>query len=348
MHYIFLLLFLFVLLPLDFTQIDKRYLLLLSIILLSAFASIYSQTGSIDYPGYESYFECISIPECAEDLVVEPSFKLIVNVFQGTMGTNFWLFISTYSVLAIVIKLYFLKKYSPFFMLSVLVYVCYNFLIHDMTQVRAALSLAFFWLAVDKYSENSLKKSFVFFMLAVVLHASAVAGGVIYFLNKRTLNKAFFFFVVIFAYAISFIVPKAPFLALVSDAFPGTRLSVYAAGFGVELWDFNAINMTVFIFFIMNSLLLFRLKEGEASEIEVIVCKLGFVAVAAFGATYWVPALGMRTFEYLNSLYVLTFVFVVKNYRNAYMYLFVLGAGFFYWANNLINHQLMLDFSPLW
>ncbi|MDP3843866.1 MAG: EpsG family protein [Oxalobacteraceae bacterium] len=344
MQYTILLFVLIFLHVLDYSKADRRTLLIGSIILLSSFAVVYSQTGSIDYDGYKSYFDCIGIPDCSSELSVEYGFKLIVNVFQVIFGDNFWLFISSYSVLAIIIKLYFLKKYSPYFMLSVFFYFCYNFLMHDMTQVRVGISLAFFWLAIDKYCERLPWKSFGFFLLAVLMHTSALVGGIIYLLSRESFSKRFYYLLIPVSYIISFSVNREYLLSLPSIFFPDSRLSIYSAGFENEIWAFNPISPTIIIFLVANILLMIKIQMKESSAIEIISCKLGFFAVAAFSLTYWVPALGIRAFEYLNSLYPLVFVFAIKKYNNKYIYALFFLFGLFYWENNLINHEIMLDF----
>ena len=155
-------------------------------LLLAIYAALYAD-ASWDYAGYLEYFDCIRGRSCAEDVSerVELTFLAtasFLGLLLGSAGGPF--LVAIYSSTAVMLKLHLLSRECKSFGVALLGYLCIGWFLHEMTQIRVGLAVAFLWLAVHALSAQLRVRAVAYFGMAVLVHYSA-ALGLIYFVFRR-------------------------------------------------------------------------------------------------------------------------------------------------------------------
>lgn len=118
----------------------------------------------------------------------EPSFNILRSIGHKTGNPVFVVFL-LYAIISVIGRIYFLRKISPYFWGSMIVYTGYYFIYNDMIQIRAAVAtmllLPIILAAVDR-------KTIIFWalvVLSVCFHYSAAIFGIVYFIKPDRINK---------------------------------------------------------------------------------------------------------------------------------------------------------------
>lgn len=156
--------------------IKNKYIYLIYILYLIIFATIfvfYFSPDSVNYRGQSNkyYFS---------DLInfqwnnVEPGF-VFLSAFFNYFNIHYIYVIVCCLILAVTLKVNFIVKNfnDPFFIL--LGYTSYFFILHEMTQIRAAVALAFGIYAIRYFSENKIARANFFIILSSLFHYSLIS-----------------------------------------------------------------------------------------------------------------------------------------------------------------------------
>jgi hypothetical protein len=117
-------------------------------------------------------------------LIVEASKLLFSDPVRGTFVV--------FAILGVLLKLYAIKKISPFPVLSVLVYICFYFILHEMTQIRVGVATAIFLIAIPDIANKNLRGFLLKTALATMFHYSSIIMVPLYFLTPKKHNKIFY------------------------------------------------------------------------------------------------------------------------------------------------------------
>lgn len=118
----------------------------------------------------------------------EPSFNLICKIgyIVGNPVTTVFLI---YASISIIGRVYYLKKMSPYFWGSMIVYSSYYYIYNDMIQMRAAVATMLLLPIIIAAKERKIGPYILLVILATLFHFSAVVFIFIYFLNANNINK---------------------------------------------------------------------------------------------------------------------------------------------------------------
>lgn len=150
-----------------------------------------------DYMMYQKNYS--NGPSANGSRELEPTFVWMVAISP----TFLWM-LAFYAMLSVSTNLYSIYTNSPNIWLSLLLFIPYYFPLHDMIQIRAAVSCAILLLSIRYISE---RKWWIFFPLALIaflFHYSASVMFLLYFVPKKTLNKWIWSAVMLLALAFSF------------------------------------------------------------------------------------------------------------------------------------------------
>ena len=123
----------------------------------------------------------------------ETGFHFIAWVFRHTFGASFNFFIGCSAAVSLGIKIWLFKRYLKYPFFGILLYTAIFYPIHEYTQYRVALSLAFSYLAVHLILERRWMWSFVLFLISISLHGSSLLlfaaglGGYLFKGNRTVL-----------------------------------------------------------------------------------------------------------------------------------------------------------------
>lgn len=174
----------------------NTFLLLLFVFL----ASIRFESGA-DYTSYEEIFESTS--EQFRPWLIEPLFSTLSFII-GIFSKNFNFFLFIIALISITLKFRFINKYSPYIILSTLIYFCGNYLSQDLGQIRQGLAIAFTFSALDKYLENNKKGFYLFTITASLIHYSAMIFILVPLIDKIHFNLLIKISTWVIAFLISF------------------------------------------------------------------------------------------------------------------------------------------------
>ena len=121
---------------------------------------------------YNTYLDFFKNPSGISALLTEPTFKMI-NALARFCGAPLLLFV-VYAFLSVPLKVYAIKRLSPYWYLSILLWFSHLFIIQEMTQIRVAVSSAIFLFSLPLLSEGKKMKFICCLIFAILFHYSAL------------------------------------------------------------------------------------------------------------------------------------------------------------------------------
>ncbi|XUA20583.1 EpsG family protein [Citrobacter sp. OP27] len=270
-----------------------------------------------------SYLEAYKSFRLGEISIVEPTFNLfsaLANSFFGSGGIVLVFFF--YSFIAVTLKLYVIHNYSREKILSIIIYLCMFYILHEFTQIRAGVAAAFFIYSLPNLI-NGEKRNYLFkILIACTFHLSAVLLLPLVFLSNKKIN---FYFVFIFPLLCLGIVlaigDVSSLLIQVFEHFPGiigNKIISYING--AQLYGrfdnvniFSKITISTYIIFIVYFFGV--LKSKCYDESDIIFLKIFSIMLSVFYIFSSVPVLASRTFELLSASFILSFPHIIKKFR---------------------------------
>ncbi|MDE6006712.1 MAG: EpsG family protein [Muribaculaceae bacterium] len=131
---------------------------------------------------YEQYYDMGGGDKMNREL--EPTFTILVR-----MAPSFMVLLGLYAVLSVSGHIVAIFSNSPNIWLSLLIYLSYTFILHDMIQMRAGVAIGLLLIAVRFIRERKWIVYFLFVALAYTFHYSALIFVFFYFIPTKHLNK---------------------------------------------------------------------------------------------------------------------------------------------------------------
>ena len=135
---------------------------------------------------YEYYLFNYDEPLTA--FAVEFSFIILSSIVSKFTSDVHGLFF-IYALLGITLKFIAIKRASKFLFLSLFIYLCHFFVLHDMIQIRVSIATALLILAIKPLCNNDKRTVFVLIATATFFHYSALALLVLLILNNKPLSQ---------------------------------------------------------------------------------------------------------------------------------------------------------------
>ena len=144
--------------------INKNYLYIISIgiilILIAGFRPIGIDKDSLNYTSILGVHL-----ENASFISIEPAFWLINEFNHIVFNSEVQTFFLIFAIIGVSLKLYAVKILSTNPLMSILVYIAFYFVLHEMTQIRAGVSIALIYISIP-YIIN--KQFFKFILLMFI------------------------------------------------------------------------------------------------------------------------------------------------------------------------------------
>lgn len=202
-------------------------------------------TIGIDLQNYIPYFNIINGLNL-DNLFYLPLERgyVILNKLVGLVGgENVFLFVVAFiSLLGVY---YSIKKYSKNYMLSVFIYITFQFYIFIFSGLRQGIAFSIVWLSLKYVKERKLVKFILIVLLASMFHKTALIFLPVYFIaNKRITLKYVLLFLVVF---ISMLILKVQLVTFVTSFL----YSTYAVSNTSGGYSLLVLLFAVFVFFIL-------------------------------------------------------------------------------------------------
>lgn len=135
-----------------------------------------------DYSNYVEYFYNV------DNAFVEYSFKFIVYLVDSLFRNEIKFLFVIYACLGIIIKFHAIKKLTELIWASILIYISYYFMLHEMTQIRIGVSSAFLLLSIIPLYNNNKRYFLLCVICATFFHYSSFIILFLWFI-KKGINK---------------------------------------------------------------------------------------------------------------------------------------------------------------
>jgi hypothetical protein len=292
----------------------------------------------------------------------EPTYWLFQQInlffFSGQAASFFIVF----AFISILLKAHAIKAYSYYPWLSLLCYICFFYIIQDMTQIRAGVAIGFvFWSTKDIIDKS--KNSFIAkIILATLFHYSAIVFMALYFIKPSFYKSKWFYCVLpLFGVFLAKLNISLIFIQTVANYLPSflsSKIWIY-----IELLQSGQLNIVdpinignLFLLCIYYFALwlcvrrervasMHHYNTDEAFKIKIsaysIKC-LGFGFFFLFSFSF-IEVFAYRIANYLFFYLIIIIPFIIKNIKPKLL----IGSAFVVFLAYICikNISLMLDFK---
>jgi len=151
-----------------------------------------------DYMMYERNYTMGNTSNYNREL--EPTFNWITAVSPSFLWLLFF-----YALMSCGTNVYAILRNSPNIWLSLIIYLCIFFVVHDMIQIRAGVACAILLLGIRYIKERKWWIYFPLSAIAILFHYSAAVFPLLYFLPYKNPNKWFWSALLVAATVMSFL-----------------------------------------------------------------------------------------------------------------------------------------------
>lgn len=273
-------------------------------ILIGCLCAIRYQIG-YDYVNYKNLIEGNYRYDIEFDRI-EPLIKSLIVLCRNTDWTQLFFVIT--SIIIIGGITYFIKKESRDYKLSAFLFMCIPlFFWNSLSIIRQFVAITFALLMFMQIEKGYIKKSLLFYILAIMSHSSAILLGVVYFAKKITLSKVQYFTF----FAISFLL--FPAFKLILEFFINNGYFIeYAKYLGSE--DLTGGKVLVYLFDLFFLLILFTIPRSSFDDTKFkYYFNIFFIGVFIYNAMSSVSVLASRLTTYFLVTLITILPYAINN-----------------------------------
>lgn len=355
--FIYIAIFIFIaLLALAEQIIGKKHLFefrLLLAAMLIVFAAFRPEGGDRDYENYLFSFELFLEPSdyfthYFEWAFFDPMYYLIPSFIKTFISQYSYAIITFifFSLLAVSLKFSGINKLSRFFFLSVLVYFSNFYLLHEMTQIRAAVATGLFLTGLYYFEKKSYLTFFILILVAFLFHYSSLIYLFLFFINSTKINFKIYFGLM--AATLLFAVINMGFIFSFFNLELLGPLTMRASSH-VEMTEYgiadkiNKLNVMFLASFAITAMLVFFSDAiYQQNKYAYLLLKIQVWGLFIFQFFSAVSAIAFRFSELFLCVQILTLPFIVYLFRNRWIgvAMVILISGGYFWIN-LFYEKLM-------
>jgi hypothetical protein len=275
----------------------------LILILLAGFREVGIDPDSI---GYKKYYE--------SDLILflaEPTFAFISFIVRNVFN-NFQFVLVLYAIIGILIKYKAINRLTDLKFLSVIVYFGTYYLLHDFTQIRAAVASGILLLCI----EPLVKRKFWHFLFLVILafffHYSSIVLLPLWFLdNKQFSKKKKFLLYISIPIGVLFYLLKLDIIVMIPIETIKYKIEIYKATQESADVTLNVFNLVYVVKYLIFYVLLFfyDLLYLKAKYVSILL-QIYALSLFAYLALSQNTIFAMRISELLGIVEILLIPFL--------------------------------------
>jgi transmembrane protein EpsG len=248
-----------------------------------------------------------------------------------------------YALLAFSVKTYVFLVYSKAPLLSFVVFICGFVLLHEYTQIRAAVAVGVFLTSIGDLTKGNLYRYMLKVLIAIAFHWSSIILIPLYFLvRKLSLNKHISILVIIVLFSQFVLIFDFDLLDSVNH-FLSSREGVNPFGPVVEFKIFNLLSLSqLMIVLVCFGLHIYKnntfLDKTEITMLKILAISIGaYFAFASIGLV----VLAFRVSAYLNVVQILFIPAVAVKFRPTYFSIALVLLYFSIVLNHMISTILL-------
>lgn len=277
--------------------------------------------------------------------MAEPTFWIINQFNQLLLGGNDQIFFLIYAILGVTIKIIAINRLSSLPLLSVYLYICLYFVLHEMTQIRVGVACGIFLLAIPDIVNKNFRIYLFKTLIAMAFHYSAIIMLVVYFVNNKNINRKIYFFLPIIGLFLAFIpnlmLTIFTFFEFILPSVIANKVTIYISLIDNEDYNkiniFNLFTLSLICFYYFALFNIWRLK----TELDIVLIKFFGLQLFIYYAFSSIPAFAIRLSEFIGFSLVLlipNLIFMFKQKLLPILFILVWGGGYFWFVSiNIIN-----------
>ena len=340
------------------TYNNKYRLLYYNVLFLLVFMLLFAIAGfrpvgvTRDSGGYAVAIQSFIITHDYNFSILEPSFYLITNVSKFLFNDVVRGVFILYALLGVSLTLYAIKKNSSFPLLSLMVYICSYFILHEMTQIRVGVATAMFLLAIPDIVNRNLKSFLMKTALAILFHYSAIIILFTYLLGSKTYTsktytKPFYLFLpIIGALFAVFNVGRFFFTTILNllPKFLSYKINIYLDLYKLGVFNkakvFNNISYIVLLLIYYFAIVNINKFKNETDVLELKILGWG---IFSFYLLSFLPVLGFRVSEFLSIVSIFVLPSLITIVREKYfVFSLVIFYSFLVLYNEIVIQKLII------
>lgn len=316
----------------------KLYVLLA--IVLIAFATFRDGDKVRDYSNY------IYLYNLAQDgalFDVEYSFEVISLFVNFVFGNVVFLFF-IYAFIGVSIKLFAIKELTEFWFMSLMIYICNFYILHELTQIRAGIAAGLLLLCVKPIYERKFKLFILFFTIAIFFHYSALVILPLWFLGYK-INRNILLAAIPLAYIIYIL--NVNLIAIIPIDHIQYKMELYLQlqKMGGKEWSeinvFNSILLLkIFVFYI----LMFNIEYlKEKNKYIPLLVNIFCFSLMSFPIFANIPIVGFRINELLGIVEIILIPLLIYLFKpKIFAKLIVVGIGIIYLYVSVVYNKYII------
>jgi len=276
----------------------------------------------------------------------EPTFWLFVNISDLIFYNKVFGVLLFYSILGVGVKIYSIYKLSLRPFLSIVVYICLYFILHEMTQIRVGVASGIFLLSIIDIANKNPRKFLLKLILATLFHYSAIIMAPFYFLNKSKIKLKYYLYLPIIGLVLSLFPHLIRFfLEIIINYFPtfisyklNTYLGLINSGVHNQINIFNLYYLSLFLIYYF---VLINYKKFKSQYDYIYIKILGWLLFLFYSFSF-LPILSFRISEFLGLVLIILLpnsIYIFKQKILIYVGIIFYSVGLLY--NYIFIQQLI-------
>lgn len=297
---------------------SSNSLYIILVICLVCVAGFRSGSSLPDYATYAGYYSNVVAGQLS--YFIEISFVLLAKLSNIILADNSIVLFVIYAIIGVSLKTYAIKKLTPLFFLSLLIYISNYFILHEMIQIRAGVATAFILLSIVPLYDRSLKNFVLLIGLAALFHYSSIIFLLLWFLKTKRFNRMLFVSLLPLSYLLHFIINIGDFIGLISSYIPFVdiveKLTTYSQGpdaFKINLFGLFPLTRIIILLFFM----VFVHNIQRQNKYFYLLLKMYAIGIFSYIALSSYPVIAVRigyTLLATEIVIIPTLVYIIKGY----------------------------------
>lgn len=286
--------------------------------------------------------------------LIEPSFYLFTYISEWASGGPVLIFIM-YAMLAIILKFHIIKKYSLFPLISLLIYFCNYYFLHEMTQVRIGVSIAFAIISLYYWTVGVKRYYYIYLFIAFLFHYSSLVFLIVHFLpNKKIKNKELiiYFAVIAASYVLYFLhLGMASLFSYIPIGFVQEKFSSYSQK--LELGNVVAVNvfssMQLIKLFVITVISIYIPESIKKNNFFNLMFRFYIYSCICWVLFFDIPVFAIRLSELFGfaEIFILPCLILLSRNKMVGLVLITVLSVFIFYVN-IFHNQLVLPYNVFW
>lgn len=276
-------------------------------------------------PDYAVYLRYIQ-----SNIILEPSFMCIRWIVKSFAGGEPILFFSIFLILGISIKLYAFKHLTNLLLLTLLLYICSYWTLHELIQIRAGVASSFFLLALKPLYDRNAIKYFILCIIAMSFHFSAILMLPLWYIKGKNIstNNFIIYMMIIpismFMYTLNIdiidIISYIPIPYIQEKITNYSFVTAEAADRGViTASEYNPFSMWFLIKVVITYYIWFNIKKiYPHNHYVILLIKIQTIGLSLLWFISSIPVIAIRCSEFISIVQIILIplaIYTIKQRR---------------------------------